>query len=161
MSRYTHVNASFYVDILERKSVPKKFIEETLKDFPVICGSEQDAHIFVNILPGYNTYINLDCENCKYKDTIKILEDGKFLCGSEEDFECSEGKYQTHATINIIGDLRDRSFDVIITQMNEFIENLQEKFEIINACCVVKDDWEGCFDLEFSYDKDLARWRQR
>lgn len=85
MSSWTHIVAVLDVETNIHEQQKEKFEEvlrEKLKGAPKITGSEQDAHVIVNQLPGYNE-IMFDDDN-------------------------NPIKYQTRAVITVVGDLRDR-----------------------------------------------------
>lgn len=125
MSKWTHITACLSIDTFKTDSHIKESIEEILKTAPKITGSEGDAEIFVNIPSGYNTYISLDCDNCKY-----CKNEPEFICNKpNETYDCS-GKYQSCAIISIQGDLRDRTQEETKEEFNKFLEFVNNKFYI-------------------------------
>ena len=112
MSWWTHIVAAIDVDtcafhVTDAKSVAEEF----LKNAPKITGSEEDAAVFVNILPGHNSYTSRDCDGCEYGNTIVYLPEGGFLCGCPDGYKCPDGEYQSRVVITVIGDLRDRMLE--------------------------------------------------
>lgn len=81
MSMWTHIVAVLDVDTNRCTDDIVTYVEEKLKDAPKITGSEKDAYVYVNRLPGHNA----------------SFYDGK-----------NDKKYQTRVVITVIGDLRDR-----------------------------------------------------
>jgi hypothetical protein len=108
MSIWSHITATLDVDTWKSLDNLKEYVENQLKDAPVITGSEGNADIFVNVLSGYNRYTSNDCDRCQYKDTIIYLNDGGYQCEADADFTCPDGHYQTRVLISIVGDLRDK-----------------------------------------------------
>lgn len=136
MSYWTHITACLSVEtnIAAKKPQLMKQVKEYLQDAPKITGSEGNADIFVNIPSGYNWYVSIDCEHCKYNDTIQEYTDkegGYFECDRPEDYDCS-AKYQTCVVISIQGDLRDRTRQHTKKEFNEFKKYLSRVWYIRN-----------------------------
>lgn len=137
MSCWTHVLASYDVDtfIEANKDVLVKKVEEILNEAPKITGSERDADIFINVLPGHNMFTSQDCDNCKHYDTITQ----KCIC-DEEHFECPTGEYQSRVIITIMGDLRDRTKQQTGPELNAFSKFIKDKFMIRNQTISLECD---------------------
>lgn len=162
MSMWTHVVGSFYIETHTEIEDLKSHIEEQLKLAPKITGSEKDVDIFVNPLSGYNTFVSTDCERCKYKETLKSLDDGFSECDADNGYHCPEGNYQTCAVITIVGDLRDRDADTTISEVGSFIDYLNSSNDIYYASVTIVDDIDGVFDFKFN-QKDILQstWSRR
>lgn len=144
MSMWTNIVAAIDVDTYIEDSNIKNVVEDMLKSAPVITGSERNADVFVNVLSGHNSWTSCDCKRCKYKDTIKHVEEGGFTCEPEDGFVCPEGEYQTRVVITVIGDLRDRMKHQTHKEWNKFNNYIAKKingksgFYIRNCACVIK-----------------------
>lgn len=157
MSQWTHIAGCLYVETYKEEKDIEKYVKDLLKNAPVITGSERDADIFVNALSGYNTSINMDCEHCKYKDTVRYLDtEGYFECDAEEGFECPDGEYQSCVAITLIGDFRDRDGEVTRQEVESFIRYLQTEcdFGIDYHAITVRDDWDGNYIMRIKYDEE-------
>lgn len=126
MSHWTHIVGVMHVETYKEVDNIVAFVEEALKNAPLITGSERDASIFVNREPGHNMSTSFDCGRCRYKDTIRHYDDG-FECDSPEDYRCPFGQYQTRAVITIQGDLRDRMRDQTRKEWNAFHRYIVKK----------------------------------
>lgn len=155
MSRWTHVVGCLYVDTYKEEKDIKSYIVKILENAPKITGSERDCDVFVNVLSGYNTSTNMDCEHCEYKDTIVHLDEGGFNCDAKEGYQCPEGKYQTCVAITIVGDLRDRDYYTTTKEIDKFIRYLQgagRGCDLDHQSIIVRDDWDGDYILTIKYD---------
>lgn len=153
MSRWTHITGCLYVETYTEDKDIESYIAKILEKAPKITGSERDCDIFVNSLGGYNTSTNMDCEHCKYKDTIVHFDEGGFQCDAEEGYECPEGKYQTCVAITLVGDFRDRDLQQTTKEVEKFIRYLQsQKLDIDYQSILVRDDWDGNYILIIKYD---------
>lgn len=140
MSMWTHIAATLDVETyIEDKNI-KNTVVEMLSKAPEITGSEGNADVFVNVLSGYNTSTNADCNACKYKESVVILEDG-FQCEAEDDFVCPDGEYQTRVVITILGDQRDRREEQTKREYLSFVQFLEKEcgFFIRNASVSIID----------------------
>ena len=154
MSRWTHVIGSIYLETYKEEKNIEKYVKNIIGKAPKIVGSEKNCDVFVNALTGYNTWTNCDCENCKYKDTIKYIEDGYFQCGAKNDNMCLESKYQTCVVITLVGDLRDRSGQETCKDISDFIIYLLKTGMTIDCYSVkVIDDYEGSSSLYIKEDE--------
>lgn len=113
MSWWTHIVAAIDVDtcICKDNDIVVNEVYEFLKDAPEIIGSEGNANVFVNVLPGYNCYTSADCNKCGYGPSIVHSTKGGFQCDRPDGYRCPEGKYQSRVVITVIGDLRDRMLE--------------------------------------------------
>lgn len=140
MSSWTHIAAIIDADTFMCMKDLLADVKEMLAAAPKITGSEGPAEVFVEVLSGHNTTISRDCENCRYKSTIKHLKEG-FSCDSPSNFICPGGKYQTRVVISVIGDLRDRTEAQTKKEweaFRDFVENEvagNEGFLIRNQAC--------------------------
>lgn len=120
MSAWTHIIGSLYVETYtERKNI-KKYVEKILQDAPKVTGSEEDMAIFVNALPGYN----ISSWKRNRKDT---------------DWE----KYQTRVCISLVGDLRDRQLPETDEEFKNFMEFIQQKFQVFYSSVSIYDEYSG------------------
>ena len=134
MSQWTHITACFSVEtfIEEPKKELLKQVKSYLKNAPKITGSERDADIFVNIVSGHNFWTNFDCEHCKYKTSLRdVIINGQEYqeCDAPKNHDCS-GKYQSRIVISIQGDLRDRAKEDTEKEFQNFIEYIQQNYDI-------------------------------
>lgn len=135
MSCWTHITACLSVEtgMVVKKPELKRRVKEVLKDAPKITGSEGPADVFVNIQSGYNFYKSQDCENCKYKDSLREITtiNGEEYqeCNAPKGYDCS-GEYQTCIVISVQGDLRDRIKERTQKEFNEFLKYITKKFYI-------------------------------
>ncbi len=83
----------------------KKYVENILKNAPLITGSEQNADVFINPLNGYNTSIY-------NSQSIK--------------------NFQTCVGITIVADLRDREIEETREEIENFLDFIRDNFLIIN-----------------------------
>lgn len=122
MSWWTHIVAAIDVDtcIYKDNDVVVNKVYEFLKSAPEITGSEGNAAVFVNILPGYNYYTGADCDRCKYGPSIVRSPKGGFQCDSPDGYRCPEGRYQSRVVITVIGDLRDRMLEETQKEWDDF-----------------------------------------
>lgn len=149
MSMWAHIVAAIDVDTYIRSKTIESDVKELLKEAPKITGSEEDAHIFVNVLPGSNHITSCDCRNCEYDKTREFFGKGRYRCYKPEGYECPEGRYQTRVVITIIGDLRDKSIAETEKEwlsFKNFIENEigDDGFTIRNCSCNIVDYWGMC-----------------
>lgn len=151
MSNWCHVVGCIYIDTnLKRKDI-KDYVEKIIKKAPKITGSERDADIFVNVLSGYNTSTNCDCDNCIYKDSIVPLKVGLFQCDAEDDYDCPRAEYQTCLSLTIVGDLRDRKYLEVMYDLNNFIKYIKsQNFDIYYKSIDIYD--EDC-KVPIKYDE--------
>ena len=134
MSQWTHITACLSVEtfIEEPKKELLKQVKTYLKNAPKITGSERDANIFINVVSGHNSWTNFDCEHCEYKNTLRdVIIDGQEYqeCDAPEGHDCS-GEYQSHIVISIQGDLRDRAKEDTEKEFQNFIEYIQQNYDI-------------------------------
>jgi hypothetical protein len=132
MSAWTQIVAALDVDTFIHSNNLKDDIEVILKDAPKITGSEGNADVFVNVLSGYNVFTGCDCDRCEHGDTVKELDDGRFNCDADDDYECPYGRYQTRVAITVIGSLRDRYEEETKKEYEEFVRFVDDKFWIRN-----------------------------
>ena len=162
MSRWTHIIGSFYIETNVETDNLKSYIEDQLKFAPKITGSEKDIDIFVNPLSGHNTFVSPDCKRCKYKETLKSLDNGFSECDADNGYHCPEGNYQTCAVVTIVGDLRDRDADTTISEIGSFIDYLNSSNDIYYASVTIVDDIDGVFDFKFNQeDISQSTWNRR
>ena len=128
MSYWTHIVGVMHVETYKEVDDIVAYVEESLKDAPVITGSERDASVFVNREPGHNVSTDFDCRRCVYNHTLKYYDDG-FDCDSPEDHCCPWGEYQTRAVITIQGDLRDRMKKQTKKEWNDFHRYVAKKLK--------------------------------
>ena len=105
MSMWTHVTGCIYLDTMVTKRNIKKYVENILKNAPLITGSEQNADVFINPLNGYNTSIY-------NSQSIK--------------------NFQTCVGITIVADLRDREIEETREEIENFLDFIRDNFLIIN-----------------------------
>ena len=148
MSKWAHIVASIDVDTYIESNTIESDVKEMLKKAPKITGSEEDAHIFVNVLSGSNHITSCDCRNCEYGTTREYSgkRKGSFRCHKPEGYKCPEGRYQTRVVITVIGDLRDKSIAKTEKEwigFKNFIENEigGDGFNIRNCSCNIIDYW--------------------
>jgi hypothetical protein len=142
MSSWTHITACLSVETgaLDHDIVDR--VRGYIALGPKITGSEQDADIFVNLPSGFNFYTSCDCQNCKYKDTIKWIGKGEFECDRPfEDERCPEGEYQTCVVISIQGDLRDRTIAETDEEFNTFFEYITKKYHVRDYSINIDGDY--------------------
>lgn len=162
MSRWTHIIGSFYIETNVETDNLKSYIEDQLKFAPKITGSEKDVDIFVNPLSGYNTFVSPDCKRCKYKETLKSLDNGFSECDADNGYHCPEGNYQTCAVVTIVGDLRDRDADTTISETGSFIDYLNSPNDICYASATITDEKENAWDFKFNPEDILqSSWERR
>ena len=162
MSRWTHIIGSFYIETNVETDNLKSYIEDQLKFAPKITGSEKDVDIFVNPLSGHNTFVSSDCKRCKYKETLKSLDNEFLECDADNGYHCPEGNYQTCAVITIVGDLRDRDADTTISETVSFMDYLNSSNDIYYASVTIVDEIDGVFDFKFNQeDISQSTWSRR
>ena len=145
MSFWTHITACLSVDthLPEGINVRDSALVY-LTEAPKITGSEGDAHIFVNLLDGYNSWTSADCERCEYRDTLvnHIRKmDGKnmgFSCDSPQGFECPEGVHQSRVVISVQGDLRDRMPEQTKQEFKAFKRYVEAEYSIRDFAVSIK-----------------------
>lgn len=117
MSKWTHIVGAVYIDTFRElpREMLKEHIEGELVKAPQVTGLEENAQFFVNILNGYNTYIN------------------------EPELNIEQG-YQTDAVITIVGDLRDREMRETLVETKAFLEYLRKTFHIMFYSITIEDD---------------------
>ena len=120
MSAWTHVIGSLYVETYTQRKNIKKYVEKILQDAPKVTGSEEDMTTFVNPLPGYN---------------VSSWKRNK----EDTDWET----YQTCVCISLAGDLRDRQLPQTEEEFNNFIEFIQQKFQIFYSAVSIYDEVSG------------------
>jgi hypothetical protein len=81
---WTHIVATIDLNTHKESDDLASYVREKLENAPRITGSEGDADIFVNVLPGYN---------------VSCYANGQHR------------EYQTRVVITVLGDLRDRMRD--------------------------------------------------
>jgi hypothetical protein len=141
MSCWTHIIAAIDVDTYIESKTIEEDVRNMLKDAPLITGSEGEANIFVNVLPGHNVSMRSDCFHCPHYGGPVYDEEGGFYCDAPSDFKCPEGEYQTRVVITVIGDLRNRMKDQTkreFRQFKKFIKkhiNEERGFHIRNCAC--------------------------
>ena len=128
MSIWTHIVAAIDVDTYKESKNLKSEVEKFLEKAPKITGSEENAAVFVNVLPGYNIWTSADCKVCNYGNTIVDCEDGGFQCDTPEGYRCPEGEYQTRVIIAVQGDLRDRESNDTLEEFNAFKRYIDGNF---------------------------------
>lgn len=133
MSMWTHITACLSIEtgMSRKKSELKREVQKVLRQAPKITGSEGNADVFVNVQSGYNFFVSRDCDNCKYKSTLREITDKKdgesyLVCDAPDYHDCS-GKYQTCVTISIQGDLRDRTEEQTKKEFDEFLEYIKNQ----------------------------------
>lgn len=99
MSRWCHVVGCLYIETFKETKGIKKYVENKIKDAPLITGSEADADIFVNPLSGHNVSV---------WDRVK------------------ETKYQTCVAITIVGNLRDTENATVEMEIKNFIKYIED-----------------------------------
>ena len=122
MSWWTHIVAAIDVDtyICKDNDIVVNEVYEFLKGAPEIIGSEGNANVFVNILPGYNCYTSADCNRCEYNPSIVRGSKCGFQCDSPDGYKCPDGEYQSRVVITVIGDLRDRMLEETQKEWDDF-----------------------------------------
>lgn len=141
MSMWTHVAAVMDVDTHIEAIFIEDIVREMLKDAPKITGSEGNADVFVNVLPGHNVNISMDCERCKYGHTVKPCDESGFTCEGPDDYRCPDREYQTRVVITVVGDLRDRERCQTKAEWDafkKFVEkhiNDERGFSVRNCAC--------------------------
>lgn len=140
MSIWTHIVAVIDVDTYIYSANIEDKIRDMLKNAPKITGSEHDADVFVNVLPGYNRYTSADCDACEFGATMRYIEKGTFTCDAPDGYDCPEGRYQSRVVITVIGDLRDRMREQTKAEWLQFKEFVNKKingngFETRNCAC--------------------------
>lgn len=91
---------------------------------------------------------------CEYKNTIKHLDEGRFQCGADENYECPEGEYQSRVVITVVGDLRDRMKQETHMEWNAFNNCIAKKirgkscFDIKNCSCRIRG-WQLYHEMSF------------
>ena len=133
MSMWTHITACLSVETgMSRKKLElKREVQKVLRQAPKITGSEGNADVFVNVQSGYNFFVGRDCDNCKYKNTLREITDKKdgesyLVCDAPDYHDCS-GEYQTCVTISIQGDLRDRTEEQTKKEFDDFLEYIKNQ----------------------------------
>ena len=102
MSMWTHIVAAFDVDTHTEVDDIEAYARKKLENAPKITGSEEDAVVFVNAVPGHNVSTSCDCGRCEHWAA------NHKVCNAPEDYDCPYGEYQTRVVITVMGDLRDR-----------------------------------------------------
>ena len=145
MSYWTHIAAVIDVDTYIESPTIQSDVEKLLKDAPKITGSEEDAAVFVNVLPGYNVSMSADCAHCKFYGGEEGAEEGHFFCSADRNKgdECLDSEYQTRVVITVIGDLRDRMRDQTKKEWLEFKKYIAKHvndngFYIRNCACNIQ-----------------------
>lgn len=120
MSRWTHIVAAIDVDTYIESKIIKSDVEKLLEDAPKITGSERDASVFVNVLPGHN---------------ISIYDEDGFR------------EFQSRVVITVIGDLRDKTGTKTRKEWNEFKTFIETQINgdgwwIRNCACKIVDEYE-------------------
>ena len=138
MSSWTHIVASIDVDTYIEDHDIQSVVEGMLEGAPRITGSEGDANIFVNVLPGHNSWTSKDCNHCKYGTAGGLGLD----CDAEDDYVCQSGEYQTRVVITVVGDLRDRIKAATHKEWKAFQKYVARKngcdFMIRNCACRIQ-----------------------
>ena len=139
MSFWTHIVGVMHVETYQEVDDIKAYAEESLKEAPLITGSESDAAIFVNPEPGHNISTSADCARCEFGKTARA-EDGYWVCDAEDDYHCPHGDYQSRVVITVYGDLRDRMRKQTKKEWNEFHRYVAKKLKwtIRNAACRIE-----------------------
>lgn len=127
MSLWTHIVAAIDADTFKESKDLKSEVEKFLENAPKITGSEGNATVFVNVLPGHNVWTSADCRVCEYGNTIVCCEEGGFQCDAPEGYRCPEGEYQTRVVVTVQGDLRDREFDETLEEWKCFKDYIDNK----------------------------------
>lgn len=157
MSAWTHVAGCLYVDTCVEEKDIEKYVLKLLENAPKVTGSERDCDIFVNSLSGHNSSTNMDCGHCEYKDTVKHLDGGGFICDADDDYKCPEAEYQSCVAITIVGDLRDKTIYETTKEIDDFIryiQNIGNGFTVDYASIIVADGWNGDYTLKIKYNRD-------
>ena len=116
MSRWTHITGTIKVDTLSqiKREDFQRWLESRVALLPKITGSERDADIWIKEKPGYNL--------STWENDTKI-------------------EYQTNAVITIDGDLRDRSQEEVIKELNELFETITRNLHwMIDQYTILIDD---------------------
>lgn len=142
MSHWTHITACLSVDTCIAKPDVLEIVNKYIKKAPKITGSEQNASVFINLQEGHNMWTNYDCDNCKYKDTLRdIMVDGKPYeeCDAPSDHDCS-GEYQTCIVISVQGDLRDREKVQTEKEFKKFLKFIEKEYILRDYSVNIKDE---------------------
>lgn len=116
MSRWTHITGTIKVDTLSqiKREDFQRWLESRVALLPKITGSERDVDIWIKEKPGYNL--------STWENDTKI-------------------EYQTNAVITIDGDLRDRSQEEVIKELNELFETITRNLHwMIDQYTILIDD---------------------
>lgn len=122
MSEWSTITAVIRVDV--NKLIDAEEIEaevrNMLKNAPKITGSEEDAAVFVNKMPGYNQFVPTECDKCEHYVVRKVSKNiTKSECDSEIGCTYPGKDYQTNVCITVVGSLRDRT---AVQTRKEFLE---------------------------------------
>lgn len=146
MSHWTHIVAVIDIDTYEQRKDIKEYVENILENAPKIKGSECNAAVFVNVLPGHNCWTGCDCNACEWKETLKFYSEedgGGFECDAPEHYDCPSGEYQTRIVITIIGDLRDRELEQTRHDWRAFRDFVRAEigkgYDFRNCACRIHD----------------------
>ena len=96
MSRWTHIAGALIVETFEEIPVESAnaYFNDKLLNAPKITGSERDADLFLNVVPGYNS--------CTWnKDGTKVT-------------------FQSKAVLTLAGSLRDRDQGTVLEELTKF-----------------------------------------
>lgn len=137
MSYWTHITAAIDVDTCIEDDNIGDIVKNLLKHAPLITGSEGPADLFVNVLPGHNTFTSADCHKCPYGKTVHHDDLGS-TCDGPDDYQCPEGEYQTRVVITVVGDLRDRLKEQTKREWKKFFDYIKNKINgsgfVIRSC---------------------------
>ena len=96
MSRWTHIAGALIVETFEEIPVESAnaYFSDKLLNAPKVTGSERDADLFLNVVPGYN--------GCTWN------EDG------------TKVEFQSKAVLTLAGSLRDRDQGTVLEELTKF-----------------------------------------
>lgn len=141
MSAWTYIVGVLNVDTCTANKNIKNYAEKMLKNAPAITGSERNASVFVNICPGYNLDIGMNCDECQYRDTVKHLGCSTYECDAPDDYDCSSGDFQTEIVITVHGELRDKSRETTLEEWKAFKRFIKKElnWDILNCSYKIKN----------------------
>lgn len=123
MSVWTHIVAVLDVNTYAEVDDIEAYARKKLENAPKITGSEEDAVVFVNAVPGYNISTGADCSRCEHGAANHTV------CNAPEDYVCPHGEYQTRVVVTVQGDLRDREQEQTWSEWFKFKSFIEDELE--------------------------------
>lgn len=133
MSEWTHVTGAVRVDTYARSDAEAVYIAQTVANhLPRITGSEEDAHVYVNLERGFN----MSSTDDEFGRRSNLGND--WVQGQRNMFDT-----QSKCVLTITGDLRDRSIGQTVRETARMLARLASRLDV-DTCSVTVSGYDPC-----------------